>query len=138
MMEVPFSIYLCNKKRKVWPKPALTEETLNLLESTTLTKRVCLAITNGIFDFLGLACPFTIRFKLLMRQLFENQHKKAWDDKVPDNMLEGWKLLIAEAVKSSSLCFPRSTRPANAIGLPLVVGFGDGALPAFCAAVYLQ
>ena len=138
-MGVTFTIYLCNKKRKVWTKPALTADTLHLLESTPLTKRICLAITNGIFDFMGIACPFTIRFKLLMRQLFEGQNKQMnWEDKIPDDVLEAWKLLIAEAVQSSSLCFPRCTRPANAVGNPLVAGFGDGALPAFCAAIYLQ
>lgn len=39
--------------------------------------------TNGIFDFMGLACPFTIRFKLLMRQLFEG-HTMRWEDTIPD------------------------------------------------------
>ena len=74
-----------------------------------------------------------------MRQLFECQNKQMqWEDKIPDEMLEAWKSLIAEAVQSSSLCFPRCTRPANAVGYPLVAGFGDGALPAFCAAIYLQ
>ena len=38
-MGVTFTIYLCNKKRKVWSKPALTSETLHLLESTPLTWR---------------------------------------------------------------------------------------------------
>ena len=138
-MGVTFSIYLCNKKRKVWSKPGFTADTLHLLESTPLHMRICLAITNGIFDFMGIACPFTIRFKLLMRQLFEGQYKQMkWEDKIPDDMLEGWKLLIAEAVHSSSLCFPRCTRPANAVGNPLVAGFEDGALPAFSAAIYLQ
>ena len=68
MMKVSFTMYLCNKKRKMWTKPPLTVDTLHLLDSTPLTKRICLAITNGIFDFMGLACPFTIRFKLLMRE----------------------------------------------------------------------
>ena len=66
LMGVKLNVYLCNKKRKTWPKPALTTETLHILSSTSLTNRICLAITNGIFDFIGIACPFTIRFKLLM------------------------------------------------------------------------
>ena len=47
-------------------------------------------------------------------------------------------MLISEAVLSSSLVFPRKVRPTDAIGQPLVVGFGDGAFPAFAACVYLQ
>ena len=68
-MAVKFVVHLSNKKRKVRTLPALTKETLGLLESTPLTKRICLGICNGFLDFMGLACPFTIRFKLLMREL---------------------------------------------------------------------
>ena len=134
-----FNVFLTNKKRKMRTQPALTVDTLDLLESSPLTKRICLGITNGFLDFLGLACPFTLRFKLLMRQFFEDQNvQRKWEDKVPDDMVEAWKELIAEAVKSSSLCFPRCVKPVGAIGAPLVVGFSDGAFPAFCAAIYLQ
>ena len=139
MMGCVFNVYLTNKKRKMRSKPALTLDTLHLLESTPLTKRICLGITNGFLDFLGISCPFTLRFKLLMRQFFENQNlKMKWEDTIPDDMIEAWKELIAEAVKSSSLCFPRSVRPSGAIGNPLVVEFSDGAFPAFSASIYLQ
>jgi hypothetical protein len=68
-MAVQFVVHLSNKKRKVRTLPAPTNETLGLLESTPLTKRICLGICNGFLDFMGLACPFTIRFKLPMREL---------------------------------------------------------------------
>ena len=64
MMSVSFPVYLCNKKRKVRSQPALTVDTLSLLEVTPLTKRICLGITNGFLDFMGIACPFLIRFKI--------------------------------------------------------------------------
>ena len=138
-MAVKFVMHLSNKKRKVRTLPALTEETLGLLESSPLTKRICLGICNGILDFMGLACPFTIRFKLLMRELYEGSNRDLkYDDKVPEDKLESWKELIAEAVLSSSLCFPRCVRPAGALGTPLVVGFEDGAKPAFAGCIYLQ
>ena len=138
-MAVNFPVYLCNKKRKVSSHPALTVESLNLLDSTSLTKRICLGITNGFLDFLGISCPFTIRFKLLMRQLYEGPNKLLkWEDSIPDEQIQAWKSLIAEAVLSSSLCFPRCARPPTAKGQPTVVEFGDGALPAFAACVYLQ
>ena len=138
-MGVFFTVHLSNKKRKARTMPALTRETLHLLDSTILTKRVCLGIVNGFLDFMGISCPFTIRFKLLMRQLHEGFNRRLeYDDKVPDNQVDEWRSLIAEAVKSSSLCFPRSVRPPGAKGMPLVVTFGDGALPAFAACVYIQ
>ena len=139
MMAVTFPIYLTNKRKKPRTQPALTKDTLELLDSTVFTKRICLGITNGFLDFMGIACPFTLRFKLLMRQLFEPEHKVlGWEDKVPGQLLEPWKLLIAEAVNSESICFPRCVRPPTAIGQPLVVCFGDGAFPAFCGSTYLQ
>ena len=138
-MGVVFTVFLTNKRRKVRTKPAITKDTLDLLDTTAFTKRVCLGITNGFLDFMGISCPFTIRFKLLMRQLHEGSNRQLkYDDKVPDVQLAAWKTLIAEAVLSSSLCFPRSVRPPGAIGLPLVVSFGDGAFPAFSACVYTQ
>ena len=53
-----------------------------------------------------------------------------WDDKVPEDMLKAWKELIAEAVTSDMVCFPRCIKPAGALGQPLVVVFSDGAYPA--------
>ena len=41
-------------------------------------------------------------------------------------------------VNSDSLAFPCATRPKNAVGQPLIVGFADRAKPAFAAAVYLR
>ena len=138
-MAATFVVHLSNKKRKVRILPAFTKETLGLLDSTTFTKRICLGICNGFLDFMGPACPFTIRFKLLMRELYEGSNRDLkYDDKIPDEKLEAWKELISEAVKSSSLCFPRSVRPAGALGKPLVVGFEDGAKPAFSGNIYLQ
>ena len=64
MMDVKFPVYLSNKKRNMRASPALTKETLGLLDSAVFTKRVCLGIANGILDFMGMACPFTLRLRL--------------------------------------------------------------------------
>ena len=79
-------------------KPDLTVDTLDLLQTTKLTKRLCLSITNGFIDILGIACPFTLRFKLLMKQLFEDEEKLAWNDVIKDNDKKAWVDLITEAV----------------------------------------
>ena len=74
-----------------------------------------------------------------MRDLFESQNRLlSWEDRVPDGVVGAWKELVAEAVKSESIFFPRSIRPPNAMDHPLVVCVGDGAFPAYCANVYLQ
>ena len=138
-MSVKFNVYLANKKRKPRSGPPLDIDSISLLEKAEFSKRVCLGICNSNMDFLGISCPFWIRFKLLMRDLHEGENKNLkYDDKIPSEMVKGWIELIKEAVFSSSLCFPRRTKPIGALGAPLVVGFGDGAKPAFGACVYLQ
>ena len=137
-MAVKFNINIFGKIKKKKMKPDLTVDTLDLLMTAKLTKRVCLGITNGFADFLGVACPFTLRFKLLMKQIFEDEEITGWNDEVKDDSKLAWIELIREAVLSDSICFPRSTRPPDAIGGPLVVGFDDGSFAAFAAVVYLR
>ena len=139
VMKVNFPIHLSNKKKKARMDPPLTLEAFQLLPKSKITKRICLGITNGFGDFLGLASPFSIRFKLLMKQLFDSGTKQLlWDDEVPDNARDGWIQLIAEAVETSSLCFPRAVRPDDAIGHPTIIGFSDGAFPAFASCIYIR
>ena len=102
-----------------------------------MTKRNLLGVTNSFGDYLGLADPFTIRFKLLMKNLFDQKTPLLWDDAVPDVEKQAWVQLISEAVQSGEHVFPRKTRPDRPVGGPRVVGFGDGAFPAYGGCVYL-
>ena len=141
VMCTTFPIYIENKKRKTRFSQSLTEEEIKELSSIKLTKRMCLGMTNSFKDFLGIGSPFILRFKLLMKQLFEStkgQSKLEWDDEIESTQLECWLKLIAEAVESGGLFFPRAVRPENAIGNPSIVGFGDGSFVAFCAVIYLR
>ena len=72
-----------------------------------------------------------------MKKMYEQDKPLSWDEDIPSDLRPAWIDLIAEALTHGVLTFPRSTRPANAIGGPRVVGFGDGAFAAFAAAVYL-
>ena len=128
-----------NKTKKLRSGPDLTVESLDLLREVKLSRRLCLGITSGFLDFLGIACPYTLRFKLLMKQVFEDKDiQLSWDDELPKKYLAPWIDLITETVMSDSICFPRTTRPSSAIGNPWLVPFGDGAFPAFSAAVYVR
>ena len=96
VMAVKFVMHLNNKRgSKVRSSPALTKDTLGVLESSPITKRIGLKICNGILDFMGLSqisCPFTVRFRMLMRELYEGANKELkYDDKVPDEVLQSWK-----------------------------------------------
>ena len=80
-MTVHFPINLANKVRKMKQMPDLTPETLDLLQSSRLTKRVCLGITNTFIYFIGIACPFVLRYKTLMKQLFQSK-SKGWNEEI--------------------------------------------------------
>jgi hypothetical protein len=54
-----------------------------------LTKRNLLGVTNGFGDFLGLASPFTVRFKVL-RDLFLLEEPLTWDQEVPAGVKDQW------------------------------------------------
>ncbi len=51
----------------------------------TLTKRILWRVAQGLYDPLGLLCAFTIRFKIVMRRLSDEEEgeRVGWDDQVP-------------------------------------------------------
>ena len=137
MIKVTFPINVSKKKEKGLREfPDLTADSLSILNKTILTKRICLGLANTFVDFLGLACPFILRFKLLMKELF--LHGLSWDEPVPEDMKQSWVDLIREAVQTGSMCFPRAARPTNVCGIPSLVTFTDGSESAFCACVYIR
>ena len=136
MMKVRFTVNLSKKKRNVRSGPDLTVEDLDKLRTMSLTKRNLLGVTNSFGDFLGLADPFTLRFKLLMRNLFDREVPLQWDEEIDKELRQDWVDLLTEAVQGQMLVFPRRARPVGAVGCSRIVGFGDGANPAYGGAVY--
>ena len=139
-MGVSFPINISKKKRSVCQEPNLTLQDVDLLRSRTLTKSILLGVTNGFGDFLGIAAPFTVRFKVMMRVFFLLDEPLAWDEPVPEQCREEWISLIVEALEAGVLPFPRCTRPASVcpgVG-PSVVGFCDHGKHAYEARVYLR
>ena len=80
MLSVMFRINISRKKRSVREFPDLTIEDVNQLKCQKLSKRILLGVTNSFGDFLGIASPFTIRFKDEMRKLFLLEEPLNWDD----------------------------------------------------------
>ena len=66
-----FPINISQKKRNVRTEPNLTLKDMEMLKTKKLTKRLLLGVTNSFGDFLGIGSPFTIRFKVLMRLMFQ-------------------------------------------------------------------
>ena len=70
--------------------------------------------------------------------MLEQNQYLSWDVELSSSVSGPWLEMIAEAVQSGSIYFPRCTRPDQAIGNPSVVVFTDEAAPAFATAVYLH
>ena len=62
--------------RKVWTGPNLWEERIPHSLPVVLSKRMMLPHINGLYYPLGLAIPFTLQTKLLMRRLWTEKEQK--------------------------------------------------------------
>ena len=139
VLGVKFVVNLSKKRRSVRSEPDITVSDLEKLRQTHLSKRNLMGFVNGLSDPLGIGSPWYMKQKLLMKKLFELENPLSWDDKIPDANREGWIEVMTEALVEGTLPFPRSTRPEHAVGVgPLVVGFGDGAIPGYGGSIYLQ
>ena len=137
LLSLQFKLSFMKKTRSRKIRPVLTREDLNSLSSITLTKRNLLGITNSFGDFLGISEPFLLRFRLLMKDLFDSKDPLLWDSDIPVEKRDSWISLLAEAVRAGEVVFPRRSRPENSVGGPRIAAFGDGALPAYGGCIYL-
>ena len=140
MLAVNFPLNLSRKKRSVHVEPNLTLADVDKLKSLQLTKRLLLGATNSFGDFLGIASPFTIRYKVNMRELFLLEEPITWDEVIPEHLRASWIKLLVETLESGALSFPRCVRPANAVEEkgPVLVGTCDFGVHGYDARVYLR
>ena len=68
-MSIKLTVNISKRRRGQPTGPDLTVETLASLETATLTRRIVLSITMGIYDPLGYICPLTTRLRWLIQQL---------------------------------------------------------------------
>ena len=67
---------------------------------------------NSIYDPLGLAGPFTIREKIMMRKLWMSEEEQLdWDDPVSDQCRAYWNTFFSDLVIMNNIKF--STGFAN-------------------------
>ena len=120
--------------------PNLTLRDIEKLKTKPLSKRILLGVVNGFGDFLGMAAPFIIRYKDLMRQLFLLEEPLTWDSPIPESFRNDWIELMLETLECGDLYFPRCTRPENAISSvgPELVGCSDYGSKGLDARVYLR
>ena len=126
-----------NDKKNGTEAPNLTRDHLYLDRCISLTKRMILSQVNGIYDPLGLAIPFTVRAKFLMRKLWRSDYKTiGWDDPIPDDVQDEWLQFFREMFEMKDLEFKRCLKPHNSTGKPLLILFSDGSEDAYGACAY--
>ena len=107
----------------------------------TVTKRVVWRIVQSQYDPLGLLAPYTVKLKMVMRELCseEGAAKRGWDDIAPPQTVENFHNAISRLGELRNITFPRSIHPdAKVKGAPLLLVFGDGSRDAYCAIAYAR
>ena len=91
-----------------------------------------------IYDPLGLAGPFTVRAKILLRQLWGMEEKLKWDDPIPDKYTRDWKQFCQDLLEMNDVKFKRCLKPENAIDDLILIIFSDGSRYAYGACAYYR
>ncbi len=98
-------------------------------------------MAQGQYDPLGLLCVFTIRFKILMRNIVGEGPPKVsgWDDPVPANINKDFREVVTHLGELRAITFPRAAKPKEeVVGKPMLLIFRDGSTLASCALAYLR
>jgi hypothetical protein len=109
-----------------------------------ITKRILWRVAQGLYDPLGLLCAFTIRFKIVMRSLSDEEEggRVGWDDQVPALVEADFREVLGYLKDLKKVNFPRSMWPepdrGPVKGRPLLLVFGDGSMEASCGLAYLR
>ena len=136
--ELRFQVRLnfSEKKRKIREGVDITLKSIEKDFPTILTRRMILSQVNGIYDPLGLATPYLVQAKLLLREL--TVAKSGWDDSIPEIQRQEWLDFFRKMFSLDNISFNRSIKPDSAHGKPSLVLFSDASKQAFGACAYIR
>ena len=87
-----------------------------------------------MFDPTGLITPFTVRGKMLLKNLWKR--KLEWDEEVGEIDRQLAVSFFEEMFEMESVSFKRCIKPNQAVGNPTMITFSDASEEAFGACVY--
>lgn len=93
---------------------------------------------NSICDPLGLAGPYTVRAKILMRKLWTYETKLDWDDPIPEECGRDWITFFNDLPEMEKITVKRCLKPHSAIGDPILIIFSDGSTNAYGGCAYVR
>jgi len=103
-----------------------------------MTKRIILSQINSMYDPLGLAGPYTVRAKILMRRLWTNETKINWDDPIPEKYKREWDTFFNDLPDMKEITIKRCIKPSNSLEDPVLIIFSDGSNDAYGACAYAR
>ena len=110
----------------------------NPIEVISLTKRNIMSFINGLYDPLGLAVPFTVTGKLLMRRLWTKFPGMGWNDRVVGDLEIEWINYFLEMTTLPEIFFTRFVKSEESGGKPDLILFSDASTEAYCPCCYLR
>ncbi|XP_055910537.1 uncharacterized protein LOC129944900 [Eupeodes corollae] len=109
---------------------------ISLPEHFVSTKRKLLSEVAKVFDPLGFLAPSTILLKILFQELWTAKTKIDWDDPLPFEIAEKWKLYRENLTYFENFrIFRRFTQNSKSLEL---IGFSDASEKAYSAVVYCR
>lgn len=102
-----------------------------------LTKQMTLSQVNSMYDPLGLAGPFTVRAKILMRHLWANSEKLDWGDPILEDNKQ-WSAFFNELPEMNQVKFERCLKPSDTICNPVLIIFCDASEDAYRSCTYVR
>ena len=116
--------------------PDLVEADADTIDGMIFTRRIVLQAAQQNFDPLGMICPYTVKFKLMMKEIVSRD--LSWDVPLPSELQQKVKELIKEAISLPEIKFPRTLNHELAVDRPELIVFTDGSCTAFGACLYLR
>ena len=81
------------------------------LQDKPKTRRGILSMVSSVYDPLGFLAPLTLRPKIILQELCKL--RLAWDDPVPDVLLQNWEIWYNDLSRLSSFSVPRCFKPPD-------------------------
>ena len=105
-----------------------------------LTKREILSQINGFFDPMGIGTAFTVKAKILWRELWVGDaNLLSWDDEVPENHCQNWIEFFKEMFQMQYIRFHRCIKPPGAKYVePILILFSDASNRAYGTCAYIR
>ena len=101
-----------------------------------ITQRTVLSFVSSVFDPVGLVAPYTVRARLLLKDIWKISGQ-SWDDELPEDIRDKFLEWHSGLPLLGQLTIPRCyfTEPVDQIELHM---FGDSSQDVFCAVGFLR